>query len=269
LPFAAAQLITNRTERGELVDAYAEAAALVKRRPESASAHLALAYVLRYVGLLEESASECNTALALDPSDNSLRSCAWAFIYLGQPHKAMEFIQLDRGSEWASRTMPFIFLTQGKLPEARDRVDKMASGPTFGRDLLQACLDPERRSPLPAISQKFEATVMAERDPERRYANGTLLAYCGEKESALLVLKSAVEENFVLTRPFILIRCWRSFGQFLSSVPCCLPQKSASRIFLPSAGKAAKFTLKKINSEKWSRTQFRCTQEAIDGSPIR
>ena len=53
LPFAASQLITNRAERGELIDSYAEAAALVKRRPESVSAHFALAYVLRYAGLLD------------------------------------------------------------------------------------------------------------------------------------------------------------------------------------------------------------------------
>ena len=60
LIFASSQLITNRTERGELGDAYAEAAALVKRRPESASAHFALAYVLRYAGLLDESTRECD-----------------------------------------------------------------------------------------------------------------------------------------------------------------------------------------------------------------
>ena len=110
LPFAASQLITNRTERGELINSYPEAAALVKRHPESASAHFALAYVLRYVGLLKESASECNTALALDPGNNSLRSCAWIFVYLDQLERAMEFVQLDRGTEWAARIMPFIFL---------------------------------------------------------------------------------------------------------------------------------------------------------------
>jgi tetratricopeptide (TPR) repeat protein len=92
LPLAASQLITNRAERGELIDSYAEAAALVKRRPESISAHSALAYVLRYAGLLTESASESNTALALDPGNNSLRSCAWAFLYLGQLQKAIEFV---------------------------------------------------------------------------------------------------------------------------------------------------------------------------------
>ncbi len=196
LPFAASQLITNRTERGELIDSYAKEVALVKRRPESASTHFALSYVLRYAGVLGESATECNTALALDPGNKSLRSCAWTFIYLDQPQKAMEFVQLDRGSEWAARMMTFIFLTQGRLPEARNSIEKMSSNPIFGHDLLQACLDPERRTEVPAIAQKLEATTMAWPDPEQRFTNGNLLAYCDQKESALRVLKSSVDHNY-------------------------------------------------------------------------
>ena len=76
LIFAASQLITNRTERGEVANAYAGASALVKKRPESAQAHFALAYVLRYVGLLDKSAQECETALALDRGNYYFRSCA-------------------------------------------------------------------------------------------------------------------------------------------------------------------------------------------------
>lgn len=87
------------------------------------------------------------------------------------------------------------FSSPGRLPEARDSVDKMSSNPISGRDFLQACLDPERRTALPAIAQKFEATAMAQPDPEFRYQNGTSLAYCDQRESALRVLKSAVEQN--------------------------------------------------------------------------
>jgi tetratricopeptide (TPR) repeat protein len=98
---AATQLITNRTDRGEVGNAYAEASALVKRRPESGRAHFVLGYVLRYAGLLDESAHECDTALALDRGDYKTRSCSWAFMQLGQPKRAMEFVRLDAGSEWA------------------------------------------------------------------------------------------------------------------------------------------------------------------------
>src|SRR5438552_2925643 len=73
LILAAAQLITNRAERGEIGNAYAEASALVKNRPESAQAHFALGYVLRHVGLLDQSAHECETALASDRLSTSMQ----------------------------------------------------------------------------------------------------------------------------------------------------------------------------------------------------
>ena len=50
---AASHLITNRVERGELGRAYDAATDLVRRRPQSADAHFALSYVLRYAGMLE------------------------------------------------------------------------------------------------------------------------------------------------------------------------------------------------------------------------
>src|SRR5207237_8109518 len=73
LGFAARLLITNRAERGEIGNAYAEATDFVKNRPESANAHFALGYVLRYAGLLDQSAHECETALALDRGNYQFR----------------------------------------------------------------------------------------------------------------------------------------------------------------------------------------------------
>ena len=72
---AAGQLANNHVEKGELVKAYREAKALVERHPESGAAHQALAYVLRYGGMQEESGHECDTALLLDPGNYRYRSC--------------------------------------------------------------------------------------------------------------------------------------------------------------------------------------------------
>src|SRR4051812_14621309 len=86
---AASSLITNRVERGELGRAYDAATDLVRRRPQSADAHFALAYVLRYAGILDQSVQECNTARQLDPGNFTLRSCAWSFLAMGKTDRAM------------------------------------------------------------------------------------------------------------------------------------------------------------------------------------
>jgi tetratricopeptide (TPR) repeat protein len=128
---AAAQLIVNRVDRGELVRAYDEAMALVKRRPESASAHFTLSYVLRYAGMLEESARQCDTAVTLTPGSYQFRSCAWAFMELGRFDRAHDFIQFDAGSEWAAYVTPSLLLREGRLAEAREAVKRMPTTPTI------------------------------------------------------------------------------------------------------------------------------------------
>ena len=52
-----------QAERGDLAGAYRRIAALVDRRPDSADAHFALSYVLRFAGVLDEAADECEAAL--------------------------------------------------------------------------------------------------------------------------------------------------------------------------------------------------------------
>src|SRR6202790_481996 len=71
--FAAAWLVTNRVEQGDVAKAYQDAKALVARHPESAQAHFALGYVLRYGGAIEESAHECEVASSFDSGNFMLR----------------------------------------------------------------------------------------------------------------------------------------------------------------------------------------------------
>ena len=94
LVLAASSLITNRVERGELGRAYDAATDLVRLHPQSAEAHFALSYVLRYAGMLDLSTQECNTAWQLDSANSAFRSCAWAFEQLGE----------NRIGQWTSCT---------------------------------------------------------------------------------------------------------------------------------------------------------------------
>jgi eukaryotic-like serine/threonine-protein kinase len=75
------QIISQETDRGNLVQAYRQAKAMVERHPKSGMAHFTLSYVLRYGGVLEEARNECDTAIRLDPGNYQLRSCS--SLYLG------------------------------------------------------------------------------------------------------------------------------------------------------------------------------------------
>jgi eukaryotic-like serine/threonine-protein kinase len=192
---ALGRLITNRVERGELGKAYEQAEALVKRRPESGQAHFTLSYVLRYAGMLEEAAHECDTALALDRGNYLFRSCAWPLMELGRTQRAMEFVQLDAGSDYANYLLPSLLLREGKVAEAKEAVKRMSSAPHYHKDLLQACLFGPA-SELDKIAHEDEVGQPTDPDPELLYYQGSILAYCGKKEAALHMVQTAVESNY-------------------------------------------------------------------------
>ena len=208
LTLAAGQLITNRVERGELGKAYQAAQDLVKRRPESAQAHFVMSYVYRYAGLLKEATTECNTALALDPGNYIFRSCAWAFMDLGQTDRAADFVRLDAGSLWASYVTPYLLLRAGKVAEAREAVKQMPTPVRYHRDIFESCLNLRPASELDRLAQDAETSFPAEPDPELWYNEGALFGYCGKKQAALHLLQSAIQNNYcsysnLLTDPLL------------------------------------------------------------------
>ncbi|HXC44264.1 MAG TPA: protein kinase [Candidatus Dormibacteraeota bacterium] len=193
---AASHLITNRVERGELGRAYDAATDLVRRRPQSAYAHFALSYVLRYAGMQEQATQECNTARQLDPGNFDFRSCAWAFLELGKTDRAMDFVQLDAGSEWSAWVKPYVYLTAGNLAQAREAVKSVAKATPYHRELLVACTQAQKPADFDQIVREAESSTMMEPDPEAWYHVGALMAYCGQNEPALRLLKAAVQQNY-------------------------------------------------------------------------
>jgi eukaryotic-like serine/threonine-protein kinase len=193
---AASNLIALRVERGELGPAYEAATELVKRRPRSGDAHFALSYVLRYEGMQEKATQECSVARSLDPGNFNFRSCAWAFLELGQTDRAMDFVHLDAGSEWANWVTPYVYLAAGDMTQAREATKNVGKSPSYHRDLLVACTQAQRPADLDKIAKDAEASVMTEPDPEAWYHVGALMAYCGQNEAALRLLKAAVQQNY-------------------------------------------------------------------------
>jgi serine/threonine protein kinase/tetratricopeptide (TPR) repeat protein len=224
---SASQLIANQVGRGELAKAYQAAEALLKRRPDSAQAHFVMGYVYRYAGMLEQSAAECDTALALDPGNYTFRSCAWAFMELGNTARAAQFIQLDAGSEWAAYVTPSVLLRENKIAEAREAVKKMPTAPRYHRDLLEACLQLRPPGELDRIAHLAETTLPSDPDPELWYYQGAILGFCGKKDASFRMMQHAIEQNYcahsnLLSDPLLArLRTSAGFNDLLIASTAC------------------------------------------------
>ncbi len=191
---AASRLITDRVEQGTYGKAYKDAKALVARHPENAMAHFALSYVLRYGGLPEESAQECETALSLDPGNYQLRSCAIPFEQIGKVERGIDFLRLDPGSDWAALNLASAYASLGKYPEARAAAAKVQS-PRFG-ELQLACMEKRPAAELETLSRAAEARMFGDPDPENRFWDARLLSICGQKEMSLRLMKSSIDGKY-------------------------------------------------------------------------
>jgi hypothetical protein len=190
---AGAGLVVSRVERGDLSRAYQEAAALVRRRPDSADAHFVLSYALRFAGLLQESADHCETALLLDPQTQTsgLRSCAMVFLQSGDYPRALNFLNLDPESDLVKALSIDMLLRQGKEQEAL-RLGSAHTPQWAGYDMLLACI---QHKPAPEI-RALAGAVQASDDPETNYISATHLAYCGRTDAAFEMLRRAIKGNY-------------------------------------------------------------------------
>jgi tetratricopeptide (TPR) repeat protein len=193
---AAGVLITQQSDRGEIGVAYVQAAALVKRRPNDAMSHFALSYVLRYAGLLNDAAGECDSALALDRNNYQIRSCSGPFVQMGDSRRAMEFVRLDAGSEYAAMQTAVVALDEGKPAEALQALQRASESPLSGRALLESCLDSPQSSRCDEAARRIEATALAGVDVEPRYSVAALLSYCGRQDAAIRLLRNAIQHHY-------------------------------------------------------------------------
>jgi serine/threonine protein kinase/TolB-like protein len=192
---ADAWLITNWVERNELVKAYQRAKALAARHPENASAHFALAYVLRYGGAIEESAHECDAALAVDPTNFTLRSCLFTFEQLGNYVRGMDFLRLDAGSGWAQSNLVRQYLREGNLAQAKEILSSTTFRPLLRGSVIE-CINDPLAAKTAEDAQKYAAEIMKDPDAEVHYVVAPDILFCGQRDLTLKLLKSAIDGHF-------------------------------------------------------------------------
>lgn len=189
-PTPVAELTIHRTERGELVRAHQQALELLRRRPDDANNHHVLSYVLRYGGSLEEAGRECDT-VALLASKIVWGSCSTTFMELGNYQRAKDFIRKDLSSEWSKAHAVEVLLREGDIQNA------VKIGPPQiphwdSYKMLLACA---RQEPGPQI-KSLAAGVEIDDDPEVNYFFAAHLAYCGQTNESLRLLKLAIDGNY-------------------------------------------------------------------------
>ncbi|HEY6969378.1 MAG TPA: protein kinase [Candidatus Angelobacter sp.] len=227
----AGQLINNRVEKGELINAYRDAKALVEKHPQSSEAHFALSAVLRYAGLLEESGSECDAARRFDPGNYGLRSCGFVFDRMGDFARGVPFYQLDAGSIWVTGALMRHYIRAGDLAQARSLAAIVLETNVANR-LLKSCLNGAVLAD--AFIRTAERDALANPDAENRYFSAESFAFCGQKEPAIRVLKSAIAGNYCAisaqTDPvFANLRAMPEFAEAISAAKKCQSDFLAAR----------------------------------------
>jgi TolB-like protein/tetratricopeptide (TPR) repeat protein len=193
---ASANLILLDVEGGNLSSALDQADELSRSNPRNARARFSLAYVLRYAGLLDESARECDAAQALDPRSPNFRACSATFEQLGNYARAREFLKLDAGTQWATFTEADLLLREGHKKEAYDNLVRLKDMFSEAeRAVIVGCASGQPLEKT-ALSRMVDS-ILAARDSEPKYFEAGHLAYCGHPDQALRLLRRAVDENYL------------------------------------------------------------------------
>jgi tetratricopeptide (TPR) repeat protein len=230
---AAVRLLTLQVEAGRLQDGYDSARQGVAQHPDSGEAHFGMSYVLRYGGLLEESASECERAVSRDPTNPLFRSCDAALMQLGRYDRALDYVRLDTGSDWAMVNTRLIYQRMGRRADARAQHDRLPPeylrgvAPAMFYGLLSRCLAGMPSDTQERVTDDDVRTFLSVReDPEPLYFWASDLAYCGQTKPAIRLLREAIRRNFcasaIETDPtFAAIRGNAEYRELLAAAQAC------------------------------------------------
>ncbi len=210
--------------------AFRELQDLLRRRPDSARIHFIVSWLLRDTGLLEESARECETSILIDAQDAGARSCGVTFMLRGDYQRALDYLRLDPSSEVARSVSIDVLVRQGKADEAMQTTGgKFPQWGAYG--VLLAYLQHQPAAEIAALAAKVEPAV----DPEVNYFSAAHLAYTGQPDAALAMLKRTIEGGYcaypgIDSDPmFAGVRARPEFAQVRSAGMACQNQFLAER----------------------------------------
>jgi len=191
--YGAAQygLAIAHAEHGELLEGYRAASKMLRELPGNEISPFAMSYVLRYTGLEQEAEAQCEIARSFDRQNSAMRSCGVAFLEHGDYDKARVFFNLDADTDWNHALTIDVLLREGKEQEAL-QIRRPQIGAWTSYDMLLACAAHEPAAEIAALAKRIEP----DDDPESNYFAASHLAYCGQTEAALDLLRRTVKANY-------------------------------------------------------------------------
>lgn len=189
--FAQYGLALEYAERGDLMRGYRIAANMLRENPGNAISPFAVAYVLRYAGLDQESETKCEIARSFDRQSSFMRSCGVAFLKHGDYDKGLEYFNLDANSDWNHAMTIDVLLREGEEKEAL-KISRPNIGAWTSYDMLLACAAHKPAAEVAALAKRIEP----DDDPESNYFAASHLAYCGQTTAALQMLRRTVQANY-------------------------------------------------------------------------
>jgi TolB-like protein len=181
-------------ERGDLVGAFRRAEDLVRREDKNVTVQFFMSYVLRYAGLLEESARHCEKAFLIDrqPVNTTLRSCGIVFFVRGDFTRAMNYLNLDRESEHGKAFWVDLLVRQGKTEAALGIGLPQMPQWRARYEMLFACMQGRPPTEIAALARGVTPAA----DPEANYLSAAHLSHCGQTDAAAEMLRRAIRGNY-------------------------------------------------------------------------
>jgi hypothetical protein len=151
-----------------------------------------------------------------------LRSCAIVHILLGDYPRALNYLQLDLGSQWAKVFSIEMLVREGKENEAL-RIGPSRVPQWNSSDLLVACVEGKPAAEIAALM----AAVRPSEDPEWNYFAAAHLSFCGQTKAAAEMVMQAINGGYcsypaIEADPlFTSLRGKPQFGQIRSAAVAC------------------------------------------------
>lgn len=92
---------------------------MLKININSAHAHFSLGYIYRYAGMLEESISEMEKALFIEPGNTQFRSIVTTYFSIGDYENVLKYLWLDQDPIFQSGWKGLIYFRQGRVELAK------------------------------------------------------------------------------------------------------------------------------------------------------